>query len=749
MALIACKGQILGTPGGGPVPVDAGQLQPGQTFVFEAVAPRIYVSKVKNVLIGQAATEDEIAAVEKDPTALRGLVDGWYVTDDAQGKFFVFFQKAFQQTQFVTNDFLDQGGVPGSGSGGIQNLFMTNLSESFARTAKKFVQEDEPFTQTATTHSFMMTPELMSLYLAIDQFTPDITWPNGTNTFQSFATYYGHKPTKEDFANATKQNCQWPGGLDANGDSATGRSCYLHFPVDAAFSCTVPQQDAATGKVKQNSDGSTLTLSVSYNETALKVADVRGTMGLVYGSVPIQGSAGPTKVGACALALPIPVDAVVLDPSVAPYPSDPNLYAKDLAAMKARYKIIFPFNHTFDPTGSAIPATSEWADGWRMVKIRPPNSGEQVTPFWDLPTLRNATELVVNTPRVGYFTTPAFFANWPTNTSNQSRDVTNQMLIVGVGKSINPVDKGVGAVLDDGSDNDHSDPFSPCYSCHQIMDPMRESFRKYFDYTYHRQTNTQFKLASFDFVFQGETSKGLSSMDDLATSLINHPFYANAWVQKLCYYAASAPCSEDDPEYLRVAKVFKDSGYSFHALVRELYTSPLITGAVTSKTLTDRGEVVSILRQDHFCTSLTSRLKLTANLCASAAGSTQAIKANIPADAYTRGAEAPVLSTDPSVFYRSAAEGLCNAAATATVDVKIGSDTSKSFYQSAKKDDAINDMVQRVMGISSGDASAAPLAKLLQDHYTAAIAKKATPSDALKSTFVAACLSPSSIGMGM
>ena len=42
-----------------------------------------------------------------------------------------------------------------------------------------------------------------------------------------------------------------------------------------------------------------------------------------------------------------------------------------------------------------------------------------------------------------------------------------------LGKGINPVDKGTATVLDTGKDGQHSDPSSPCYSCHQTLDPMR------------------------------------------------------------------------------------------------------------------------------------------------------------------------------------------------------------------------------------------------------------------------------------
>ena len=49
--------------------------------------------------------------------------------------------------------------------------------------------------------------------------------------------------------------------------------------------------------------------------------------------------------------------------------------------------------------------------------------------------MRTGTELALRVPRVGFFTTPAFFGNWATNTSNQARVTINQTLIVALGRS--------------------------------------------------------------------------------------------------------------------------------------------------------------------------------------------------------------------------------------------------------------------------------------------------------------------------
>ena len=155
---------------------------------------------------------------------------------------------------------------------------------------------------------------------------------------------------------------------------------------------------------------------------------------------------------------------------------------------------------------------------------------------------------------------------------------------------------------------------------------------------------------------------------------------------------------------------------------------------------------MSIARQDHLCASLTNRLKLATSVCGSIANPTQAqaVANNIPSDGYLRGAEAPALSTDPTLFFRGAGETICQIAADLVVDKP-----PMSLYSSAKKDQAITDFVGNIMGLATGDPTSAPAMQILQDHYDAAILAKATPTDALKSTFVLACTSPTSLAIGL
>jgi hypothetical protein len=123
---------------------------------FEPVPARIYVAKVKNLMLGLPATEEEIAAVAADPAALKGMVDAWFVKPECQAKLSSFFSKALQQTQISQNDFFDQLGVDNIGSLPV----FAQAQESMARTALKIIADAKSITETATTHTFMMTPSL-------------------------------------------------------------------------------------------------------------------------------------------------------------------------------------------------------------------------------------------------------------------------------------------------------------------------------------------------------------------------------------------------------------------------------------------------------------------------------------------------------------------------------------------------------------------------------------------------------------
>jgi hypothetical protein len=391
---------------------------------------------------------------------------------------------------------------------------------------------------------------------------------------------------------------------------------------------------------------------------------------------------------------------------------------------------------------------------WKMVSTRAPMPPEKATAFYDLPKLRSATELVLEVPRVGFFSTPAFFANWQTNTSNQMRVTTNQTLIVALGAAVDGTDP-THPMTTPGLDTVHAgDP--QCVACHQTLDPTRSLLASAFSWSYHNQAETLFSGQKGMFAFQGVT-KPVATLDDFGSTLATHPLFAQAWAQKLCFYANSRECDAADPEFQRVVGVFKSSQLSWTALVRELLASPITTNAKPTKTVSDDGEVIAVSRRDHLCAALNARLGFD-DICgleSAPAGKAKQIDATIgaivsglPSDGYGRGSIAPVLPNDPTLFYRAGTENLCGAISQLVIDPAVATPGAKS-WASTSPDAAIADFVQTMMALTPSDARSAPSVTALRGHFDAAVKTGATASDALKSTFVVACLAPSSVAVGL
>jgi hypothetical protein len=84
------------------------------------------------------------------------------------------------------------------------------------------------------------------------------------------------------------------------------------------------------------------------------------------------------------------------------------------------------------------------------------------------------------------------------------------------------------------------------------------------------------------------------------------------------------------------------------------------------------------------------------------------------------------------------------------IDVAAGKQTDGGVYWSSKDPEAaIADFVSSVMALVPSDPRSSAATTLLQQHFAAAMAQGATATAALQSTFVAACLAPSAVGIGM
>ena len=634
--------------------------------------PSVYVAKVKNILVGLAPTDDEVAQVVKDPKALGDLIDGWMKLPEYQQKMMVFFELAFQQTQIDVSDFVDIIPSNGLGTGRITPLLVQNVRESFARTVLAMATSGQPLTAAFTTHQLMMTPALMELYGYLDARTVDDAG-GITDTFAKANP--GLMITMETGA-----------GPIAYADAINTKGAnYMHWYNPELAGLTYG--DTTCNKLDP--------VSFKANAASLHA--------LLYGEVP--GHPGPS--GNC------PPHA----------------------------------------TSSGQLADADFTS-WKMISLRAPNAGEAPSTFYDLPALRAANELVLRTPHVGFFSTPAFFANWPTNISNQMRVTTNQALIVATGTAIDGQDTTTPPSTP-GLDGAHSAPGSACFGCHQQLDPTRSILSSTYSWFYYPQTEQALIKQPGLFAFQNVIAP-MKTIDDFAQLLASHPLVGQAWGQKLCYYVNSAPCNPIDPEFLRVLDAFNKSGGSWNSMVHELLASPITTNASETETEKTNGAVIAVSRRDHLCAALNNRLgfvdvcQLDSTMQARPVTAIAQIVSGMPSDGYGRGATIPVLPNQPTLFYRAGLENVCAQVAALTIDAQANSaQPGAKQWASADPDAAIADFVGIVMAMPPSDVRAAQATQLLRGHFDAAVATGASAKDSLKSTFVVACLSPSFIGIGM
>jgi hypothetical protein len=668
---------------------------------FAAVQSASYVRKVKNLLTGLAPTAAEVAAATSS-TALASLVDGWMATPQFQDKMIAFFRNVFQQSQFAVADFAFQLRTrPGAfelpygiyGDTAFPMMFR-NMQESVARTVLYYVQNGLPLTNILTTNQLMMTTGLMSLHLQVEM-------PYDIHTF-TFNYNQGTRPALADT-------------LDPASPS------YMTFGYAAPT--TVFEDRFATKGCQGQNIVSTFAGNATLYHLMLGVVDR-----------DVTGKSSATTNSGC------------MEHAIAPY------------------------------------ITSADQSDWRMVTLRPLDAGETELRAYDLPAIRGIASggsLGLKAPRTGFFTTPAFLAVWNTNDSNQHRVTANQTLLAALGEGYTSTNVIIPAqqVSTTGLDPAHAVSGSVCYGCHVSLDPLRQFWGNQYDYNdvpIVKPPVTGGVLAFANVNMAGKTLADLGTLisqitdTDPTTNITVNRFAWNI-AQELCYFADSAPCSTDDPIFRAIVHDFQAASFDFKILARELFSSALVTAAADTKTFDDRGVVVSVARREQYCGAIANRLGLPdiCNIQNPAPNGTDVknhlfditrLAGSISADAFSRGSQGPVTPTDPNLFYRAGSELVCENLSAKVVDAAGGPYTSTSAANVAA---AIEDMVTKLLAYPPADATHpadsnhAPAAAILQAHYASAIAPvaqgggAATPTNALRSTFVAACESPTAVGIGL
>lgn len=394
-------------------------------------------------------------------------------------------------------------------------------------------------------------------------------------------------------------------------------------------------------------------------------------------------------------------------------------------------------------TGPVIFTDADWA--LRPVTLRVAGDGEDPTAFFALTDMRDATELVLRSDRVGFFTTLGFSSAWLTNDSNQHRVTANQALIVGVGRTFDPENvfaPADGATIDQG----HADPDTPCYGCHKDLDPLRDFLRQSYTYSGSRRPASMMAdlPATAYFSIDGSEPVAGTGVGDLGAAMAGHERFAPAWAEKLCTLVNSTACDHDDPELERIAAAFADANFDFRTLVRELVTSPLVTFDARTLTYDTIGNPVLPVTQDRFCRRMSLRLGIT-DVCnlqgalevpVALGRRFRALAEGVPPVSYGRTAVLPFVTTAPDVFSVASIERVCQ-----LVAERWYGDGDAPLWIADDREAALDHMVGTVMGIPEGDARSAPVRALLSSHWDAAIVEGATPADALRSTFMTACAS--------
>ena len=671
-ALGGCSGKTKSTDG----------YTPDTAPFAEQVGPSTYVPKVKTLLTGLPATDDEIQRVAANPAALPGLIDEWMRLAPFEARMLDFFRNAFQQRVQgldLISQSLDIPGFDVTWAGTVRDTLLYGFEDGFPRTAWQLVQEGRPFNETLTTRRYMMTTAMMAAMAYADMFDVD------------------------DEGNTRDRLSQ------------------------------VTNQALVFDAIATNASGGPLTIEESSAQFRA------GGSGQWVWRVNVPG-----MTETCSGALH----------SAGPPEADDEYWPS-----QALFGVLFanPQYTTTTACSGAANQAQPWVrasdlDDWRMVTIEQIpiyENGALPSPyFWDLAALRTSTTLRLKSPHVGFMGTPAWFANWPTNESNQARVTANQALIVAIGKSIIP-SAAVAPAPASATDAAHAtDP--ACAACHVVLDPLRQFFRQSYTFNYHEQRDYTAVAGPAGFFVDGMRQTG-TGVGDLANILAAHPHYAIGWAQKLQFWATSNVADESDPELQHIASIFAGSRHDFRALVRAVFSSSLVTLAHGNETYRAQGVTVGIARRDQLCAALSARLGVR-DACEArfdAPWNVGYLTQMIADDGYYRAAELPAMPRRPDLFYRASVEEICQRIANSQVD--SGTNPRYTSANATSRAAAFEDLVTTIMGIPPADPRHAPAVQLLTGHYTAATTTpvSASRTDALRSAFVLACTSPTSALIGL
>lgn len=657
--------------------------QAGECHVDALLAPASYGAKVKSLLTGRALDDAELQDLEADPTMLRSMVAGWLALPESDVALERFFMTAFQQTSADNASLFYLLGRNATGVGFYNNPRSPNADEMLNASLS------ESFARTVV--ELIRQGRPFTDVLTTDEFMM-------TTAQMAFLAFTDDEVTDDAGERSVRTTAGHFDTITLVRDEASAP------PLSQAL-------DPGSANFGKFWHGALAGLPSECNVAASQTID---TTQNVAGQWRLAGGVTPSF---------FVFSTVVL----------------------GRHQGVLRHNQTNCSTGASnktpLLDRGDFSD-WRMVKVRRPADGETPTIFYDVVGMRSANEIVLHTERVGFLTTPGFFSTWMNNEDNSSRVTINQALIVALGKSFEGV-----AVTDfspPSIDAEHADPTSECYGCHQTLDPMRDFYRASYTNFYGQQLDPERSSLQADFVFRDVKDQGVG-VRDLAEILAAHPDFPYAWAHKLCFWANSAACVEGE-ELDRVVGAFETSGFDFHVLVAELFSSPLVTGDRCVAGV-DAGTTATIARRSTFCNQLSQRLGVD-DICGvrthfrdatTLQNEVRDAVASVPDDSFSRAVVEPVVIAETSMFTRANLEAAC---------VQAAMNGYTLVFDGMTVQDATLEMVTGMMGLPPSDDRHATALDILRAHVTEATEAGKTEQEALQSAFVLACMSPTIAGVG-
>lgn len=381
----------------------------------------------------------------------------------------------------------------------------------------------------------------------------------------------------------------------------------------------------------------------------------------------------------------------------------------------------------------AGPVTLADHDDARVVSLET-TTGTAVnfTEVAKLRALQKGASIRLRSPRPGFFGTSVFLDNWPTNKDNAFRVTVNQTVAVALGTTFSMGDSTPNAA--EGIDAKHAEPSSPCYRCHRLLDPTRAFLSNGMDTSYRVQTAPP---APATFAFFGASRTGATA-DDFARALVEHPRFATAWVLRVCSWANSRACTENEPGVADLAASFRASGYDFRKLVVDTLSAPLVTGL--SGSILSVAPAVSITRRRHLCAALQVRLGHLVDDSGVCSSAPDALARGVPDDAFARNQPEFIQTSDPGMFHSAAMARVCEALAPVAVTQLFA---SSDVAGSTKK------LVEVLMGLPPNHPRHNGVVASLAQHVSEVVAQGGTADEAMQSAFVVACSSPDVSGAGL